>query len=190
LTKFGSNLDSRFINLGSTPIAQQSRPWNREIGSRSDEGNTIMKKFLPLLLVVAAIYLYQGINGTAERPVAEPVTAAAPRASRVSSGQTGGPLIDGRQAQGSGTVTRVLSDDNDGSRHQRFILQLGNGRTLLIAHNIDLAPRINGIREGDKVEFFGEFRSNPQGGVIHWTHRDPQGRHPGGWLRHKGRIYE
>lgn len=147
-----------------------------------------MKRFLPVLLVVAAAYLYQGFDNTAEQPIAETVTAQ--HASSVSSGQTSGPLIDGRQARGSGTVIRVLSDDNDGSRHQRFILQLANGRTLLIAHNIDLAPRINGIREGDKVEFFGEFRSNPQGGVIHWTHHDPQGRHPGGWLRHQGRVYE
>lgn len=44
------------------------------------------------------------------------------------------------QVQGSGRVLRVLADDNDGSRHQRFILALASGRTLLIAHNIDLAP--------------------------------------------------
>jgi len=36
----------------------------------------------------------------------------------------------GQQIQGSGTVLRVLSDDNDGSRHQRFILELDAGRTL------------------------------------------------------------
>ena len=148
-----------------------------------------MKRFLPALIIVAAVYLYQGLNTTAESPSSNAVTAS-PGASIPSAGGTSGALIDGRQAQGSGTVLRVLSDDNDGSRHQRFILQLASSRTLLIAHNIDLAPRINGIREGDTVEFFGEFRSNPQGGVIHWTHHDPQGQHPDGWLRHHGRVYK
>src|SRR5690606_18291591 len=47
-----------------------------------------------------------------------------------------------RQVQGEGVVVRTLPDDNDGSRHQRFILELPSGQTILIAHNIDLAPRI------------------------------------------------
>jgi hypothetical protein len=94
------------------------------------------------------------------------------------------------QVQGSGTVDRILSDDNDGSRHQRFILRLDSGQTLLIAHNIDLAPRISSLARGDRVEFFGEYEWNPQGGVIHWTHHDPAGRHVEGWLRHGGRVYQ
>ncbi len=92
--------------------------------------------------------------------------------------------------QSAGTVSRVLADDNDGSRHQRFILALPSGTTVLIAHNIDLAPRIEGLRTGDRVEFSGEYEWNPQGGVVHWTHRDPQGRHAAGWLRHGGRTYQ
>lgn len=96
----------------------------------------------------------------------------------------------GQQVQGSGTVVRVLSDDNDGDRHQRFILELGSGQTMLIAHNIDLAPRIESLRNGDTVAFYGEFETNPQGGVIHWTHHDPRGRHPAGWLEHDGRRYQ
>lgn len=43
---------------------------------------------------------------------------------------------------GEGVVDRALSDDNDGSRHQRFILRLASGQTLLIAHNIDISLRI------------------------------------------------
>ena len=96
----------------------------------------------------------------------------------------------GQQVQGSGTVTRILSDDTDGSRHQRFILRIASGRTLLIAHNIDLAPRIGSLRTGDTVAFYGEYEWNDKGGVIHWTHHDPQGRHVGGWLEHNGRRYE
>jgi len=55
----------------------------------------------------------------------------------------------GQQVRGIGTATRILSDDNDGSRHQRFILRLASGQTVLIAHNIDLAPRISSLSTGD-----------------------------------------
>lgn len=96
----------------------------------------------------------------------------------------------GEQVRGSGTVTRVLPDDDDGSRHQRFILAVGPGRTLLIAHNIDLAPRIASLKTGDRVAFYCEYETNSQGGIVHWTHRDPQGRHADGWLEHNGQRYQ
>ena len=92
------------------------------------------------------------------------------------------------QVQGSGKIVKILADDNDGSRHQRFILRLNSGRTLLIAHNIDLAPRISSLNRGDTVEFYGEYEWNSQGGVIHWTHHDPQGVHVAGWLKHDGKT--
>lgn len=94
------------------------------------------------------------------------------------------------QVNGSAVVSRILPDDNEGIRHQKFILRLSNGNTLLIAHNIDLAPRIGGLREGDMVEFYGVYEWNEKGGVVHWTHHDPRGRHVGGWLRHNGQTYQ
>jgi len=94
------------------------------------------------------------------------------------------------QVQGQGIVSRILPDDNDGSRHQRFILKLDTGQSLLIAHNIDLAPRLNELKNGDAVEFFGEYEWNSKGGVIHWTHNDPNHRHIDGWLKHRGKTYQ
>jgi hypothetical protein len=94
------------------------------------------------------------------------------------------------QVQGEGIVTKILADDLDGSRHQRFILRLSSGQTVLVAHNIDLAPRIGGLRTGDSVAFYGEYEWNPKGGVIHWTHHDPGGRHTAGWLKHGGELYQ
>lgn len=94
------------------------------------------------------------------------------------------------QVQGEGIVKRVLADDLEGSRHQRFILKLSTGQTLLVAHNIDLAPRISGLTAGDKIEFYGEYEWNSKGDVIHWTHRDPNNHHIGGWLKHKSRTYQ
>jgi hypothetical protein len=94
------------------------------------------------------------------------------------------------QVEGKGRVTRLLADDNDGSPHQRFIVELRTGQTLLIAHNIDLAPRIDSLEVGDEVEFSGEYEWNAKGGTIHWTHHDPKGRHVAGWLKHAGRVYQ
>jgi hypothetical protein len=96
----------------------------------------------------------------------------------------------GIQMGGEGVVDRVLSDDNDGSRHQRFILRLASGQTLLIAHNIDIAPRIEALKSGDRVAFYGQYEWNAEGGVIHWTHHDPDGQHISGWLKSNGMVYQ
>ncbi|MBL8497252.1 DUF3465 domain-containing protein [Nitrosomonas sp. JL21] len=94
------------------------------------------------------------------------------------------------QVYGTGTVVAILSDDLNGSRHQRFVIELKSKQTLLISHNIDLAPRINELFLNDQIEFFGEYEWNDKGGVIHWTHHDPAGIHENGWLFHNNAIYQ
>ena len=145
------------------------------------------KNILLVAMVVVAASIYEAVRNRSGAP--------APVAVEKSSG--GGAVANaykhrlrGVQVRGVGTVYRILSDDNEGSRHQRFILRLASGQTLLVAHNIDLAPRIGNLRVGDTVEYSGEYEWNSRGGVLHWTHRDPAARHPGGWLRHNGRTYE
>ncbi len=85
-------------------------------------------------------------------------------------------------------VIRLLQDDNQGSRHQKFIVQYGL-HTLLIAHNIDLAPRVP-VTVGDQLIIKGEYEWNDRGGVVHWTHHDPQKRRAGGWIELKGKKYK
>ncbi|MGV6850580.1 MAG: DUF3465 domain-containing protein [bacterium] len=94
------------------------------------------------------------------------------------------------QVQGKGRVIRVLADDNKGSRHQKFIVKLASGQKVLIVHNIDLAPRLKGLGKGDEVEFYGEYEWNDKGGLVHWTHKDPEGRHIDGWLEYGGQMYQ
>ena len=94
------------------------------------------------------------------------------------------------EVEGQGTVVRILTDDTDGARHQRFIVRLASGQTLLVAHNIDVAPRVEGLSVGDAVAFRGVYEWSEEGGTIHWTHRDPGGSHAPGWLRHDGRLYQ
>ena len=96
----------------------------------------------------------------------------------------------GRLILASGAVTRLLPDDDEGSPHQRFVIRTGSGLTLLVAHNLDLAPRLNGLRVGDAVIVHGEYEWNDQGGLMHWTHDDPDGRHAAGYIDWKGRRYQ
>lgn len=148
-----------------------------------------MKKLMLLVAVIAAIYLWERQAG--DVPAAGGSPAPAQPVSQ--SGAADSPFDSqhsGRQVTGEGVVTRILADDHDGSRHQRFILELDSGQTLLIAHNIDLAPRIESLREGDAVSFNGVYEWNDRGGIVHWTHHDPEGQHEPGWLRHNGRTYE
>lgn len=94
------------------------------------------------------------------------------------------------QVEGAGKVTRVLPDDLSGSRHQRFIVRLPSGQTLLVNHNIDIAPRIDKLKVGDTVRFYGEYVWNEKGGAIHWTHHDPNGRHVSGWIKLNGQTFK
>lgn len=94
------------------------------------------------------------------------------------------------QIQGSGVVKRVLADDRHGLQHQKFILQITQDQTVLVAHNIDVADRLPDLKSGDTVEFYGEYEWTKRGGVIHWTHRDSSGRHRNGWLKYNGKKYQ
>lgn len=116
-----------------------------------------------------------------------------PAAGQISAGEQA--ILDAFRAQKSGEnveaegiVERILPDDLKGSRHQKFILRFSAGHTVLVAHNIDLAPRVP-MQEGDTVRISGQYEYNDRGGVVHWTHHDPQRRRPGGWIQHQGSVY-
>jgi hypothetical protein len=96
----------------------------------------------------------------------------------------------GRMIVVEGKVSRLLADDDEGSPHQRFVIRTGSGQTLLVSHNLDLAPRLNGLRVDDVVGVYGQYEWNDQGGVMHWTHDDPDGKHAAGYIEWKGRRYQ
>lgn len=147
-----------------------------------------MRNLLFLVILVAAGYF--GLNQYRQSSVGSSQLSGAGAVDDSVFARAMESHASGVQLQGQGIVTKVLPDDSNGSRHQRFILKLRSGQTLLIAHNIDLAPRIGSLQEGDTVSFNGEYEWNSKGGVIHWTHLDPSGRHAAGWLRHDSRIYQ
>lgn len=88
----------------------------------------------------------------------------------------------------TGFVKKLLSDDDDGWRHQRFVIETGGRWNLLIAHNIDLAKRVP-IGMGDRVYVRGMYEWNELGGLMHWTHHDPHGVEEGGYVRYRTKRY-
>lgn len=181
-------------------LAQQAtvsaRPGSASRRSAGRPGSNLKIPLLGLAVLVAA--LFAGYAQVHEKglPTTAPALEQAPAdtAQASAADATIRAAFESRrsdvQVAGQGTVRQVLADDNNGSRHQRFILALPSGHTVLVAHNIDLAPRINGLQAGDTVAFNGEYEWNEKGGVIHWTHHDPAGRHAAGWLRHGGQTYQ
>lgn len=154
-----------------------------------------MKKNLGVLAVLSAMAAFAYFNHPASgRADSVAPVAAEQQLAPTRIGSSVGEAWEQRrsdvQVLDEGTVRRLLADDTNGSRHQRFILAMPSGQTVLVAHNIDLAPRIDTLAVGDTVAFYGEYEWNEKGGVVHWTHRDHRGSHPHGWLRHKGKTYQ
>jgi hypothetical protein len=154
-----------------------------------------MKKLL-LFAAIAAVFFYLNRGSVPPVPGAGPQTSS-PTATDIAPARNDDPIAAAYAGQrsdvqvtGSGRVTRILGDDSLGDRHQRFILELPSGHTVLVAHNIDLASRVEPLSVGDAVEFHGTYEWNDKGGIVHWTHHDPQGQHEPGWLKHQGKTYE
>jgi len=156
-----------------------------------------------LVLVVALVAAQQllGIDllgeGTSESvrhpsPIADRAVPAAAPAERVGEDDIRALIegeISGEMVTLQAEIVKVLPDDNDGSRHQRLLLALEGGGTVLISHNIDLAPRVP-AEEGDVIVVRGQYEWNDKGGVVHWTHHDPKGWREGGWIELDGERYE
>jgi hypothetical protein len=152
-----------------------------------------MKSIFIVLLILGAVqfgFKYLNIDRPKSAVAEKKVVQGAQNQTAPKSSRSYTTPKSGQQFSGSGRVTRVLSDDTTGSRHQRFIITLPSGQTLLIAHNIDIAPRVSGLQTGDTISFNGVYESNSKGGVVHWTHHDPSGRHTAGWLKKNGRTYQ
>ncbi len=93
----------------------------------------------------------------------------------------------------SGSVARVLGTRSGPSgSHEGFLLHLrgaaGHGLTVRVETNVDITGPVP-LGAGDDVEVRGEYLYDERGGLIHYTHHDPRGRHPGGFVRVGKRVY-
>jgi hypothetical protein len=89
----------------------------------------------------------------------------------------------------SAPVKELLPDDTEGKQHQRFLLSLSNGTTVLVAHNTDLAPRVP-VQENDVVTIHGQYIWNEKGGVVHYTHHTTSRKKDSGWIQFNSLQYQ
>jgi hypothetical protein len=97
------------------------------------------------------------------------------------------------QVTADGSVARVLGvREGPSGLHEGFLLHLrgaaGRGLTVRVEDNVDITGRIP-LRPGDDVVVKGEYIYDPRGGLIHYTHHDPRGRHPSGYVRVGDHVY-
>lgn len=90
--------------------------------------------------------------------------------------------------EAAGLVVRLIPDDVQDTRHQRFVVRLPGGQTVLVAHNLDVSSRVP-LGMADRVRFRGLYEWNERGGLVHWTHADPQGMEQGGYVEFRTRRY-
>lgn len=87
-------------------------------------------------------------------------------------------------------VVKLLRNDNKGARHQRWIIQIEEGVTITVVHNIDLAEKVP-LSAGDEIELAGElvYGDRKKDPIIHWTHGDPQKKRAPGYILLNGKKY-
>ncbi|HVA27168.1 MAG TPA: DUF3465 domain-containing protein, partial [Candidatus Baltobacteraceae bacterium] len=92
----------------------------------------------------------------------------------------------------AGRVTRLLgSAPGIRSPHEGFLMRLDSpcGIVVRVESNQNFTGVIP-LKIGDRINVKGEYEFYAQGGVIHWTHPDPTGHHPGGYVEVGKRVYQ
>ena len=174
----------------------RSKPKWEVPAARPTSSTRRLRQATAVALVLLVLYLVRPHAGetpptTAPSPSTPPSAVEQPAPATSNTSAPGAPVTEAFRTRHSkvevetgGRVVRLLPDDREGSPHQRFLLRVEGSTTVLVAHNLDLAPRI-ALAPGDSIELRGEYEWNPKGGVIHWTHADPDGRHEAGWVRRR-----
>ncbi|HEV3092724.1 MAG TPA: DUF3465 domain-containing protein [Candidatus Cybelea sp.] len=97
----------------------------------------------------------------------------------------------GVEVVAGGSITRIFGvRPGRTSPHEGFLMHLDSGCDLVVRVevNTDFTGDIP-LRAGENVAVKGEYEYYPRGGVIHWTHRDPRGRHENGYVQAGGQMY-
>jgi hypothetical protein len=90
-----------------------------------------------------------------------------------------------------GVVVAIFNDRRSSTgTHEQFVIRLtSQNMTVEVEHNISIGRRVP-VAQGDHVVVHGEYIWNAQGGLIHFTHHDPQGTHEGGYIVDHGTTYD
>ncbi len=90
---------------------------------------------------------------------------------------------------GNLVVTKILPDDRQGLKHQKWEARLSNGQKIQVVYNSDMGARVP-VEVGDQFGVGGEFVWGRQNvGIMHWLHEDRKDRRPDGYVYHEGQVY-
>ena len=139
--------------------------------------------------LLALIFFVQACSAGCQVPATDRVTNVSPdtKDAEVVAAQSTGAIKE--EVTVEAPVVRLLEEDDQGTPHQKFLIALSNGTTVLIAHNIRQAPKVP-LRVGDIVTIHGEYIWNRKGGLIHWTHISDTPKHESGWIDLNGVRYQ
>jgi len=91
---------------------------------------------------------------------------------------------------GHGTVKQLVGDETvAGERHQRIVVDVGEVFDLIVRHSVEASERVP-VVQGDTIAFQGRYEFNGRGGVLGFTHHDPEEPGGGGWVRYQGNVYD
>jgi Protein of unknown function (DUF3465) len=95
------------------------------------------------------------------------------------------------EAVAGGRVTRIFGvRAGRSSPHEGFLMRLDSGCDLVlrVEVNTDFTGEIP-LSSNEPIVVKGEYEYYPRGGVIHWTHHDPRGRHENGYISAADKMY-
>jgi len=133
-----------------------------------------------ILALAVALAATSACSGHPEQPDNARICAA------YASAQSGVEVI------GTGLVVAVLGTSNGPSgEHEGFVLKLTGDCDLAVRveTNVDITGPVP-LHAGETVVVKGQFEDDTSGGVIHWTHHDPSGRHITGYVEAAGKYYQ
>ena len=140
-----------------------------------------MRSILSALLLVASLSSATSLfstNAFADAPAGQEQIIEAQESGR------GLSFVEVKNVQ----VVQVLPDEVSANQHQKWMVKLANGRTLLCVYNIDITQRVP-IQVGDTVSMGGQYIFTHAGGLIHWLHADPRAERPNGYVDLNGTRY-
>ena len=86
-----------------------------------------------------------------------------------------------------GTIVAVLGvRESRSGAHEGFLIAIGS-HVYRVEDNADITGTIP-LRRAAHVELQGQYECDDN--VIHWTHHDPSGRHPSGYIEIDGTYYQ
>ena len=95
----------------------------------------------------------------------------------------------GMMAEVQGQVTRLIMDEEESARVQKFVICAISGQSRLVTHDLSRSDRVP-VAIGDKVMVRGEYVWSEPGGTLICPTRDNGSGGRNGWIEHKGERYD